>query len=49
MAAVNAATLLILIAFDLWVVSSIQKHETAIVELLRLHPELLEEEEDGGN
>ena len=46
MAAVNAATLLILIAFDLWAVSSLQKHETAIVELLRLHPELLEKDED---
>ena len=46
MAAVNAAALLILIAFDLWVVSSIQKHESAIVDLLILHPELLEEEDD---
>lgn len=37
--------LTLLILYLLWVT---KKHESAIVDLLILHPELLEEEDDGG-
>ena len=40
--------LVVLILFDLWTLFVIKKHESAIVDLLILHPELLEEDEDGG-
>ena len=40
--------LVVLILFDLYMVFVIKKHESAIVDLLILHPELLEEDDDGG-
>ena len=39
--------LVVLIVFDLYMVFVMKKHESAIVDLLILHPELLEEDEDG--
>ena len=38
--------LVVLIVFDLWTLFVIKKHESAIVDLLILHPELLEDDED---
>lgn len=38
--------LVVLILFDLCMLFVIKKHESAIVDLLILHPELLSEEED---
>ena len=40
--------LVVLILFDLRIAFMLKKHELAIVDLLILHPELLEEDEDGG-
>lgn len=39
--------LVVLILFDLWTLFVIKKHESAIVDLLILHPDLLEEDDDG--
>jgi hypothetical protein len=41
--------LVVLILFDLRIAFMLKKHESAIVDLLILHPELLEEDEDGGH
>lgn len=39
--------LVVLIVFDLWTLFVVKKHESAIVDLLILHPELLEDEDEG--
>lgn len=39
---------IIMIAFDIYVFSAIERHEAALVELLRLHPELLVEGDEDG-
>ena len=39
--------LVVLILFNLRIAFMLKKHESAIVDLLILHPELLEEDEDG--
>ena len=38
--------LIILVIFDMWTLHEMRKHETAICELLKLHPELLEGEDE---
>ena len=40
---------IIMIAFDIYVFSAIERHEAALVELLRLHPELLTEGNQDGD
>lgn len=40
---------IIMIAFDVYVLSAIEWHEAALVELLRLHPELLTEGNEDGD
>ena len=41
--------LVVLIVFDLWTLFVIKKHESAIVDLLILHPELLVEGDEDGD
>ena len=38
--------LIILVIFDVYVLKQIDKYEIGIVELLRIHPELWEEDTD---
>ncbi len=38
--------LIILVIFDVYVLKQIDKHEIGIAELLRIHPELWEEDTD---
>lgn len=38
--------IIILVIYDFYVLRELYKHEQAICELLRLHPELLVEEEE---
>ncbi len=44
---VISVVIIILIIFDLRILQEQWKHEQAICDLLRLHPELLEEDDDG--
>ena len=40
---------IIMIAFDIYVFSAIERPEAALVELLRLHPELLVQGDEDGD
>lgn len=43
----TSIALIVLIILDIYIFRQIDKHEVAIYELLKRHPELLEEDEDG--
>lgn len=49
MSMMSEIAVIILIALNIYTLSVLNKHETALYELLRLHPELLEDGDDDGD
>lgn len=49
MSMMSEIAVIILIALNIYILSVLNKHETALYELLRLHPELLEDGDDDGD
>lgn len=49
MSMMSEIAVIIVIALNIYMLSVLNKHEAALYELLRLHPELLEDGDDDGD